>query len=177
MECSAPHSCSSARREALLAPDELRRALLGEGREAFLRVLAREQRSELVRLGLEAAGVVDAEREIAQPLRERKRERALRRELARRFERAVEHRVGDRVDEPDPQRLLRADGTAGEDELFRDADAAHASEPLRPAPAGNDAEVDLRLPELGATRRVPNVARERELAAAAERKAVDRGDR
>src|SRR5438128_2736710 len=72
MERSAPHSCSSARREALLAPDELRRALLGEGREAFLRVLAREQRSELVRLGLEAAGVVDAEREIAQPLRERK---------------------------------------------------------------------------------------------------------
>ena len=52
-----------------------------------------------------------------------------------------------------------------------------AREPLRPAPAGDDPEVDLRLAELRARRRVADVARERELAAAAEREAVDRGDR
>src|SRR5581483_5906427 len=46
-----------------------------------------------------------------------------------------------------------------------------------PAPAGDDREVDLRLSEGGALRRVADVARERELAATAEREAVDGGDR
>src|SRR5205814_2389036 len=77
----------------------------------------------------------------------------------------------------DAQGLLRVDGAPGEDQLLRDADAADAREALRPAPAGDDAEVDLGLPELRAARRVADVARERELAAAAEREPVDRGDR
>ncbi len=64
-----------------------------------------------------------------------------------------------------------------EDELLREADAAHAREALRSAPARHDPEVDLRLAELCLRRRVPEVARERELAAAAEREPVDRGDR
>ena len=50
-------------------------------------------------------------------------------------------------------------------------------EPLRAAEAGDDAEVDLGLAELRLVAGVDEVARERELAAAAEREAVDRGDR
>ena len=75
-----------------------------------------------------------------------------------------------------PQRLLRVDRAAGEDELLRDAEAADAREPLRAAPAGDDAEVDLGLAEPRVRRCVAEVAAERELAAAAEREAVDRRD-
>ena len=64
-----------------------------------------------------------------------------------------------------------------EDELLRDPEAADARESLRAAPAGDDAEVDLRLAESRLARCVADVAAERELAAAAEREAVDRGDR
>src|SRR5262249_24587964 len=53
----------------------------------------------------------------------------------------------------------------------------NAREPLRPAPARDDSEVHLRLAELRVARRVADVARERELAAAAEREAVHRRDR
>ena len=66
---------------------------------------------------------------------------------------------------------------AGEDQLLGDAEAADACESLRAAPAGNDSEVDLGLAELRARRGVTDVARERELAPAAERETVDRRDR
>src|SRR5207237_3741839 len=56
-------------------------------------------------------------------------------------------------------------------------EAAGARQALRAAPAGDDPKVDLGLAELRGTRRVAQVARERELAAAAEREPVDRGDR
>src|SRR5439155_849248 len=83
--------------------------------------------------------------------------------LMRGFECPVEHRVGDCADEPDPQRLLRVDGPAGEDQVLGHADAAKTREPLRAAPPRDDAEVDLGLAELGAARRVAEVARECEL--------------
>src|SRR5207253_6108551 len=69
------------------------------------------------------------------------------------------------------------DRAAGEDQLLRDAEAADAGEPLRAAPAGDDAEVDLGLAEPRVARGVTQVATERELAAAAQREAVDRRDR
>ena len=95
------------------------------------------------------------------------------------FERLLHQLVGleDAVDEADPQRLLRVDDPPGEDQVLRDAEAADPRQPLRAAPAGEDAEVDLGLAELRGRGRVPEVARERELAAAAEREAVDRRDR
>src|SRR5581483_7857318 len=92
-------------------------------------------------------------------------------------ERVLEDGIGDRAHEADPQRLLCVDLAAGEDQLLRDPQAADAREPLRAAPAGDDAERDLGLPQPRATRGVAKVAAERELAAAAEREAVDRGDR
>src|SRR5439155_8548260 len=52
-----------------------------------------------------------------------------------------------------------------------------ARQSLGAAPAGDDPQADLRLPERRRRRRVADVARERELAAAAEREPVDRRDR
>src|SRR3712207_7971875 len=52
---------------------------------------------------------------------------------------------------------LRLFSTAGEDEVLRDGETAHAGQPLRPAPARDDPEVDLRLAELRRPRRVADV--------------------
>ena len=89
------------------------------------------------------------------------------------------HQVGgrhDAVDEPETMRLLRGDR--------RRSAAARAPgrrrqprQTLRAAVAGNEPEVDLRLAELRRVGRDPQRARHRQLAAAAEREAVDRGDR
>ena len=54
----------------------------------------------------------------------------------------------DGVHQPEPQCLVCVDEPAGEDQVLGDAEAADAREPLRPAPARDDPEVDLRLAEL-----------------------------
>ena len=72
----APCAASPPAVSTSLPTDEARRALLGEGGEALLRVLAREQVAELLGLALERA-----RREVEQPLRDAQRDRALRREL------------------------------------------------------------------------------------------------
>src|SRR5581483_10140261 len=72
---------------------------------------------------------------------------------------------------------LGVDRAARVDQVLGDADAAQPREALRPAPPGHDPEVDLGLPELRPRRRIAEVARERELAAAAEGEPVYGGDR
>src|SRR6185369_10251369 len=92
--------------------------------------------------------------------------------------RTVDERLGldDLVDEADGRGLVRADHLSGEDQLHRLALADEPGQPLRAAAAGDDAEVDLGLPELRLLRGDPDVTRERELAPAAEAEAVDRRD-
>ena len=82
----------------------------------------------------------------------------------------------DLVGEPDPQRLVGLDLAAGEAQLLGPARADQPGQALRAAPAGDDAEQDLRLPEHRALAGDPVVARQRQLAAAAERVAGDGGD-
>src|SRR5262249_43767079 len=94
-----------------------------------------------------------------------------------RLARLVEHGVVHAVHDADAKRLVGVDGSTGEDELLRDPEAADAREPLRPAPPRDDPEVHLGLTELRVRRRITDVARERELAAAAEREAVHGRDR
>src|SRR5262249_23656714 len=158
-------------------PDELRLALLDERRHAFLGVLAREELAELVRLALEVLDVVALERVVRRALDRGERERRLRGEQLSNLARLVDSRVVHRVHKADPQRLRGTDDAARQDQVLRDAEAADPRQALGPAPAGDDPEVDLGLAELRAGRRVAQVARERELAAAAEREPVDRGDR
>src|SRR5581483_4927713 len=127
------------------------------------------------RLVREHGAEVALERAVRRVLRRREGDAALRRQAGRRLEHTVEQllRRVDGADQPDPQRLLGVDGAAGEDQVLRQRRADRAGEALGPAPAGDDREVDLRLSEGGALRRVADVARERELAATAEREAVD----
>ena len=81
------------------------------------------------------------------------------------------------VHEPDAECLVGADRGAGEVHLERLALPHWSRQPLSPAEAGNDPEVDLWLAEGGGLRREPEVTRHRQLAAAAERKRVNRRDR
>ena len=69
-----------------------------------------------------------------------------------------------------------ADRPAGEDQLHRPGLADRPRQPLGPAGAGHDAELDLGLAELGVLAGDDQVAAHRQLAAAAEREAADRGD-
>ena len=82
----------------------------------------------------------------------------------------------DLVGEADAQRLLGADLPAGDAQLLGAARSDEAGEPLRAATTRHDAEEDLRLPEHRPLAGDPVVARQRQLAAAAEGVAADGGD-
>ena len=80
------------------------------------------------------------------------------------------------VDQADVAGLLGADRIAGRGHFQRLADAGDARQPLRAAGAGQQAELDLGHAELRRRHRDPVMAGQRDLEAAAERGAVDRGD-
>ena len=105
--------------------------------------------------------------------------------LSRRIrERLVEelHRLEQRVGEPGLESLLRAQHAVLaqrvlDDELHGLLGADELRDELRPAPAGDEAEEDLRTSEVADRRGDrPVVAVQRDLDAAADRGAVDRGD-
>ena len=81
------------------------------------------------------------------------------------------------VDEAQLERFLGEDRVADEVHLERLARAHQARQALGAAEAGDDPELDLGLPEQRRARGDAHVAGHRELAAAAEREAVDGGDR
>ena len=78
------------------------------------------------------------------------------------------------VGQADGQRLVRGHVPAGEDEVLGLGRADQPGQPLRAAGAGDDAEQDLGLPDLGALAQHPEVGAEREFEPAAERVAGDR---
>ena len=82
----------------------------------------------------------------------------------------------DAVDQADPQRLGGVDHAAAEDEFQRPALAHQPRQALRAGEAGHQAELDLGLAELRGVGREPQRAGHRQLAAAAQGEAVDRGD-
>src|SRR5204862_4107057 len=86
-------------------------------------------------------------------------------------------RRNDAVHEPDPVRFGGVDHLAGEEELQRASLADETWQALRGAVAGNDAELHLGLAELRRLGSETNVTGHRELASAAEREAVDGGER
>ena len=108
------------------------------------------------------------------------RERRLAGELARPGERRVEAargrgRPGWRARRPRPR--PRGDRVADQVHLERLLGADQPRQPLGAAEAGDDPELDLGLAEDGRLGGDPEVARHRQLAAAAEGERVDRGDR
>ena len=82
----------------------------------------------------------------------------------------------DFVHQADALRFLGADAIAGEDQLQRFPLAEEARHALRAAVAGNDAQRDLGQSDLRVLRGDADVTGQRQLAAAAEGEAVDRGD-
>ena len=82
----------------------------------------------------------------------------------------------DAVDEADAMRFDGGNLLARQQQLQRATSADEARQALRGGVAGDQPEVDLRLPEPGRVRSDPQRARHRQLAAAAERVAVDGGD-
>ena len=73
-------------------------------------------------------------------------------------------------------RFRRHHVLAGQQHLERAAAADQPRQPLRAGVAGDDAEIDLRLAEARGVGGDPDRAGHRQLAAAAEREAVDRGN-
>src|SRR5262245_54692371 len=157
------------------ASGELRLALFGEGRDALLRVLSRGQPAERVRLADEVLHMVALEHVVDSDLRSGEGQRALRSERRGHLTDAPHPppRLVNRANETDPQRLAGVDRAPGENQVLRHAQPADAREPLGSAPAGDEAEADLGLAELRLRGRVAGVARERELAAAAQCEPVD----
>ncbi|CAB4742474.1 unannotated protein [freshwater metagenome] len=86
-------------------------------------------------------------------------------------------RRDDTIDEADGECLLRLDEASAEDEVLRPRRANETGEPLGAAGPGDDPEEDLRLAEAGIVGSNAQIAAQRELAAAAERIAGDRGNR
>ena len=80
------------------------------------------------------------------------------------------------LDEPDALGLRRVDDPRRQDDLRGAAGADQAGEPLGAAAAGDDADRDLGLAEVGRRGGDAQRAREAELAPAAPRLAVDRRD-
>ena len=80
------------------------------------------------------------------------------------------------VDQADAQRLVGVDLAAGEDQVLGPGRTDQAGQPLGAAAAGDDPEQDLGLAELGGVADDPEVAGQRQLAAAAEGVAGHRGD-
>src|SRR5262249_4886861 len=162
-----------------LAPDEDRLALLYESGHAFPGVRGGEQLAELRGLRVEVLAVVARKGAVGRGLGSSERDRALRGEQARDLHRLLEElrRLEDAVDGTVALRLVGIAHAAGVDQLLGVAERRRPGHPLRTAPARDDPEIDLRLADLRRAGCVAQVARDRELAAPAEREAVDRGDR
>ena len=112
---------------------------------------------------------------LGRTLRERRAGRDLAREaFGDRERRRVAAQL---VDEPETVRVDRTEGCAGEQQLHRDAAGEQTRQALGAPGAGQEAQLDLRYPEASGVGRDAQVAGERELEPAAERDAVDGGDR
>ena len=154
-------------------------ALLEEGAAALVRVLAVEhQRDHRLLVGERrrqrhvGAGVDGA-------LEQAQHERRLVGDPFGKRQRLVHQRLGrhDPVGEAQRQRLLRPDGRAGEHQLLRPAERNLADQALRAAGAGEEPEIDLGHADLRRRGQHPDVGRQHQFRPAAQRKAVDGGER
>src|SRR6056297_1230005 len=158
---------------------ELRLALLQERAHPLALVVRAEQAGPRPALQREPAPLRPVVDRVQRLLRGASRVRRLRGQRSRQFVDPVVERVvrDDLADEADVGRLRGVDPLAEEDQALRRLVADEPREPLGAAPPRNDTQIDLGLPEHGALRGDPEVARQRQLAPAAEGVAVDGRDR
>mmetsp|Transcript_19369 Transcript_19369/g.61745 ORF Transcript_19369/g.61745 Transcript_19369/m.61745 type:complete len:235 (+) Transcript_19369:153-857(+) len=192
----APTPTAAARERPVQPPAALRRSvhrrqapatslvlkswllLGGECGHARLLVVRREGGVEDRTLEAQALGERRLEGDVDARLRHRHDGLGLRRDLACCLERVVEQVRGGHHARHQAAltRLLRRHLVAREDELHCARLPHRASEALRAAQARDRAELDLWLAKLGRVRGENEIAGHRELAATAEREAVDGGD-
>src|SRR5688572_92157 len=167
MTCGPPLSVSPSAK--------LRLSLLPERGHTLDAVFTRKRRHEQFPLVGESRAERYFRGRLDGSLGEAQRERRVRRQRARELECARAQRgvIDQLIDQPDTMRLGRVDDVATQDQAQRSAVADEPRQSLRGAAAGDEAEPDLGLTEPRRARGDAYVARERELAAAAERKAVD----
>ncbi len=160
----------------LLSPAEARRPFAEKRRDALLRVPARKHGSERALLRLDPLVQLARAGDALDLLH---RDRRLTGQLARPRERGVQQLVilDHAIDETELERFLGENRVADEVHLQGLVRPHQPRQPLGAAEARDDPQLDLRLAEDRRARRDPHVARHRELAAATERQAVDRGDR
>src|SRR2546423_5634975 len=151
-------------------------ALFEERRDACLGIVGSEHLDEQLLLEIETAAERDVETAIDRPLRQSMREHRSLCERGGALDRPFEQRVrlDHLVDQADAKRLLRVDGATGEDHVLGARWADQSRKALGAASARADAEQDLRLTELGPTRRDAKVARQGELAPTTEGHAAHR---
>ena len=144
--------------------------LLDEGVQALAGVVGREHQRVQVGLVDEVAADVAVQRPVGRLLGVVQRDRALGGHLgghAPRRRHQLVRRV-DVLDEAALERLVGVDHAPGQDQLLGVADVGRPGQALARAPAGDDAEVDLGLAELGVLatraarrRRAPSRSRRR----------------
>ena len=127
--------------------------------------------------GVEFLGVAAIGAELVVAVLRQHRRAALRHDPAReRDRRGGEIALDDGVDQAGCERRGGRDRIAGEDHRHRLVEADKARQPLGAAGARDQAELDLGQPEPRARRRHPEMAAERDLEAAAQRRAMHGGD-
>src|SRR5258706_4665520 len=157
---------------------KLRRTFLEEGGGAFLLAFGGGANAEVGRFKRKPLGLAGVHPLVGRFQRELYGDRRVGGDLLQdRLGASDEIGRGDNfVDEADAIGLRGRDRFAGEDQLQRTALADQARQALRAATAWQQPEFHLGLPELGMFGGDPDGASHRRLAAAAERKAIDRRD-
>src|SRR5882757_4285551 len=153
-------------------------ALFNEGGGAFLLVLGCGAQAEIRSLEQQALALARLQALVCGLERELHRDRGVGGDLPQ-DRLGARNQFGGRhdlVDEPDPIGFLRADHLAGENELQGAALSHQPRQALRAAAARKQTELDFRLAELRGLDCDPDSAGHGGLAAAAERKAIDRRD-
>src|SRR5579872_1793502 len=160
------------------SPLELRLALLVEGSDAFLAILGADH--AVIGLDLEAEGGAQVHLRAVNDglLRLAHRDRRVGGDGVGRGEHLRHQRIrlAELIEDAPLERLLGAEGLAGQDDLLGTALADRARQELRAAGARHDAEGHLREREARGLDGVGEVAGERHLEAACEGVAVERRD-
>src|SRR5947207_4636875 len=174
-----PHAAETAAVRTLMSAIlENRFALFDKGGHALDRVFRLESEGREIGLDLEPLGQGQVERAADRIARQAQDRQAETGHLPRKGDAGLDEiAVDEPVDETDAVRFIGVDRAAGQDQLGGARFADEPGQPLRPAIAGDEAELDLGEAELCGGQSQAKGAGERQLEPAAKGIAVDQRDR
>ena len=176
---SRPHAAETAAVQTTGLPiPEHRFALFDKGGHALDRVFRLESEGREIGLDLEPLGQGQVERAADRIAGQTQDRQAVAGHLARKGDAGLDEiAVDEPVDETDAVSFIGVDRAAGQDQLGGARFADEARQPLRPAIAGDEAELDLGEAELCGRHCQAKGAGERQFEPAAKGIAVDQRDR